>query len=262
MATDELAAIDVNTAVADAITRRGIDPALLLDPRPVMDPRGSIMDGDEIVAWRTEEVLGALQKVAAGEFELAKLPALHPFTAEWIAEQKKDPSAAPWLVLFGSVGCGKTSQAIGAIHELAMWHARTKPRETYNWQFTTHRNFTAAVRASDEDAETVIRRFERADLLVLDDLGDYNTQDFGRSVDATARLINYRNHHRLPTIYTTNLLYQRDDTVIAMEQQINMRIATLSDTLDGRVVSRLEEGWTAPLPEHDYRATKGRVMGA
>lgn len=268
MATDGLERLDVvdgqivddlEATLMQALAKRNIDPDRLRDPSPVLDPRGNVMDRDEAVAWCTEQARRALQLVAAGEFDIDRLPPLHEFTAEWVAEQKRDRRAAPWLILFGSVGCGKTSQAITAVRDLALHHARRG--QMYHWYFTTHRNFAAAVRGGGVEAEAVVERYETADLLVLDDLGDYNTQDWGKAVDFTSRLINHRSHHRLPTIYTTNLLYRRDETVVAMEREIGTRIATLADTLDGRVISRLEAGWTAPLPEHDYRAAQGRIMG-
>jgi hypothetical protein len=258
---DGMVVTDLQFAIASGLAKRGIDPSRALDnPAPVLDPRGNVL-GEEATAWRLEEVQRRLATVLTGEFD--SLPPLHEFVAEWVTEQKKDPKSAPWLVLFGQIGCGKTSQALAAVKELALFHARREPSRSFGWHFITHRNYTAAVRQGrEEDHELVISRYENAELLVLDDLGDYNTQDFGRAVEATARLINHRNHHRLPTIYTTNLLYKRDDAVVEMERQIGMKIATLTDTLDGRVISRLEEGWTAPLPEVDYRARKGRLMGS
>jgi DNA replication protein DnaC len=268
VATDELETLnvvdgqvvtDLEASIMQGLARRGIDPERALDPTPVLDPRGNVMDHDETVAWRTELTQMSLQNVAAGEFDLNRLPPLHEFTAEWVETQKRDPQSAPILVLFGDVGCGKTTQAIAGTAELAMHHARAG--RIYCWYFITHRNFSAAVRSGKAEAEALMDRLMHADLVVKDDLGDYNTQDFGVAADYTSRLINHRAHFRLPTIYTTNLLYKRDAVVEEMERQMQRRIATLADTLDDRAISRLMGGWTAPLPEIDHRAAQGRVMG-
>lgn len=250
---------DLNSAIMQGLARRGINPDRVLDPTPVLDPRGNVMDRDEAVAWRIELATRALQHEARGEFDVSRLPRLHEYTAEWVAEQKRDPKAAPWLILFGCTGCGKTSQMFAAVRDLVLHHARLN--QTYRWYITSHRAFTAATRGGGYEAEAVMEQLMGADLVGFADLGDYNTQDFGRAVDYTSRLVNHRWQNRLATIYDTNLLYRRDETVIEEERAQGIRIATLSDTLDGRVISRLEAGWTAPLPEVDYRAAQGRWMG-
>jgi len=255
MATDELTSV-----VAAAIARRGIDPARVAGGAPVLDPRGNVMDYDELVAWRAEQVREALRHQADGQFDLARLPAMHDYVQQWVQAQKGEPGSAPTLLLRGTTGCGKTTQCFCALREMAMHHAATSPAAPYAWYFVTHRNFAAQVRpGGGEDPEAVMERYMDAHLLCLDDLGDYHATDW--AVDCTARLVNYRDHHGLATIYSSNLPFTRGPKLIEAEQRLGQRIATLSDTLDGRVISRLKGGWIATLPEIDYRMGRGRVLG-
>jgi hypothetical protein len=251
---------DLAAAIDAAAARRGVAPAA---PEPATDRYSEqTMTFDEKVAWLTDQGLQALRQQATGEFDLDKLPELHPFTAEWVQQQLSDPNVAPWLILVGMPGCGKTTQSFCAARRLVLEHAQRGKR--YNWRFVTHRNFAAKIqRTSEEDAEEVLHRYaDLRGLLIFSDLGDFNNQDFGRAVDYTSRLINHRWHLRLPTIYETNLLYDRDQFVVAMEQQLGRPVATMDAVLDDRVIERLKAGWTAPLPDINYRRSQGRVMGS
>jgi len=251
---------DLAEAVTQAAARRGVAPA---DPEPAVERYSEkTMTFDEKVAWLVEQGLEALRRQATGVFDLDKLPKMHEYTAEWAQQQLVDPEAAPWLILVGPTGCGKTSQSFCAARHLVLEHARRGRH--YDWRFVTNRNFAGRVqRGSAEDADQVLAYYaELKGLLIFSDLGDFNNQDFGRAADYTARLVNHRYHHKLPTIYETNLLYKRDDYVAAMEQQIGRPIATMDALLDDRVIDRLQEGWTAMLPEVNYRQPKGRMMGA
>lgn len=243
-----------------AARRRGI-AAAPDEPQPERYSEQT-MTFDEKVAWLTEQGMQSLRAQATGEFDLDSLPPLHDFTGEWVQQQLVDPDIAPWLILVGPLGCGKTTQSFCAARYLVLDHARRGER--YDWRFITHRNFAARVqRGSAEDAEEVLQRYAHlSGLLIFSDLGDFNSQDFGRAVDYTSRLVNHRYHHRLPTIYETNLLYNRDEYVVAMEEQLGRQIATMDTILDDRVIDRLKAGWTAPLPEINYRRAQGRVMGA
>ena len=252
---------DVSQAVLAAARRHGVTAGPVAQA-PTNPYSQQTMTFDEKVEWLIERGMEGLRQYAAGEFELDKLPPLHEFSAEWAEQQLKDPDVAPWLILVGPPGCGKTTQSFCIARHLVMEHA--KKGERYDWRFVTHRNFAAKVqRGSDEDADEVLKRYAEIDgLLIFSDLGDFNAQDFGRAVDYTSRLVNHRYHYRLPTIYETNLFYSRDEGVLELERQLGAQIATLSDVLDGRVIDRLQAGWTAPLPEINYRRPQGRVMGA
>jgi DNA replication protein DnaC len=216
------------------------------------------MDRDEAASWHTEHAMRALGVYADGEFDLDRLPSMLGPVIDWAAVQKRDPAEVATLVLQGVVGCGKTSQCFCLLRDLVLWHAQRGER--YTWYFMTHRKFAAAMQpGSGRDPDALMHRLMTADLVVLDDLGDFNMQDFGRAADATSRLINHRTHHRLASVYDTNLPFVRDEGVRQAEREFG-QIAVLADTLDGRALSRLQSGWTVTMPEVDYRAAQGRVF--
>jgi hypothetical protein len=238
---------------------KGIDPARLDDPTPVQDPRGNVLERDDLIEVLIKQGLSALSHYADGEFDFDRLPPMNKHVKAWAELHKKDPQEVCNLVLQGAVGCGKTSQCFCLLDDLVPWYARQARR--FVWYYMTNRNLAAAVQpGSGRDPDALISKLMWADLLVLDDLGDYNTQDFGRAADATSRIIHHRAHHRLPTVYDTNLPYTRDERVEAAERENGIRIATLADTLDGRAISRLQSGWTVALPQVDYRAAQGKVF--
>lgn len=251
---------DVLAVVSQALARRNIDPARVEEIDDVLDLRGNVMDRDEAARWHTEHALRALGNYADGEFDLDQLPEINRHVARWVDIQKRNPREVATLVLQGVVGCGKTSQAFCLLRDLVLWHASRG--DHYTWYFMTHRRFAAAVQpGSGRDPDALMHRLMTADLVVLDDLGDFNTQDFGRAADATSRLINHRAHHRLATVYDTNLPFVRDEGVREAEAEFGP-IAVLSDTLDGRALSRLQSGWTITMPEIDHRAAQGKVFHA
>jgi DNA replication protein DnaC len=255
---------DIDMLVAEALQRRGIDPARMaqLPPSPLSDPRGNVWaDQDEAIAWHTEHALRALSVYADGEFDFDRLPPMYEYVARWAESQKRNPQEDPLLTLRGSVGCGKTSQLIVLLRDLVLHHTRTGRRDP--WYFITHRNLAAAMQpGSGRDPDRLMHQLMHATgLVILDDIGDYNTQDFGKAADATSRLINHRVHHRLPTALSTNLPYERGPKIRAAEEEMGTRIAVLADTLDGRVISRLRGGWTVTMPEVDHRALQGRRFG-
>lgn len=257
------AGVDLGSMITRSLLRRGIDPQRLerelADPRPVQDPRGNVMNRDEAAAWHTEQSLRALGHYADGEFDFDRLPQTNEYVKMWIEEHKKDPKIAPTLVLQGTVGCGKTSQCFCLLRELVLWYARQGRR--FAWYFITHRNFAAAMcPGSGRDPDALMHRLMSADLVVLDDLGDFNNQDWGHTGNHTSRLINHRAHHRLPTVYPTNSPFKRTAEIKAAEME-HGRIAVLADTLDDRAVSRLGGGWVVVMPEVDYRAQAGRRFG-
>lgn len=236
---------------------RGTDVATLLEGPDPLDPDGWNLPDPEKIALRLENADLALRNVGGAEYSPDRLPEINRHVERWVQLQLSDPQQVPFLVLQGTVGCGKTSQLFVGTGELARGYARRN--QALDWQFTTHRNFAAEIRpGGDDDPEAALRKYMTARLTGLDDLGDYNTQDFGRAVDATVRLINHRYQHKLAMICTTNLPFRRSPEVVEAERVNGVHIATLADTLDGRVLSRLESGWQIVLPEVDHRMRAGQ----
>lgn len=108
-----------------------------------------------------------------------------------------------WLLLVGPVGCGKSVAAAYLLRQTAI-----------------RGGSVGFIRASDLTQTQIdgnIRRLERAEMLVIDDIGVEHASDFGRSVlgqlcDARHQLIDVR------TVVTTNLT--RED----LEKRVGERI--------------------------------------
>lgn len=253
--------VDADADPGDLLTRaalrRGIDPAQLDPSLSPMDPRGNIIEGDEAVAFFTGNADKALHKVMNGVFAGDELPPMVGPVREWVAEHRRDPVSAPFLLLRGITGCGKTSQSIALLEELVHWYAGGGRR--FTWQFITHREFSAAIQpGSGRDPDALMHRLKTADLVVLSDLGDVNNQDFGKTQDKTSILINHRYHHKLPTVIETNLPFVRNAAATAEEAETGQRISVLADYIDDRAISRLRSGWKVTLPAIDHRAAQGR----
>lgn len=257
-----VAGADLGDAVRQALRRRGIDPASVDLDKPVLDPRGNVWESaQEATEHFTEHALRVLGVFADGEFDFDRLPPINEHVANWCASQRRDPSEDPLLVLRGQVGCGKTSQLFNLLRELILWHAGRAER--YVWYFITHRNLAAAVQpGSGRDPDRLINQLMTATgVVVIDDAGDYNTQDFGRGADVTSRIINHRAHHRLPTALSTNSPFTRTDKIRERERELGRPIAVLADSLDDRAISRLKSGWVITMPQVDHREAQGRRFG-
>jgi DNA replication protein DnaC len=253
---------DIRELMAAKLAARNIDPAVMDEPDDtILDPRGNVWyDRNEAVQHLTEHALRALTVYADGEFDFDRLPPTNEYVEMWAAAHRKDPSTDPLLMLRGTIGCGKTSQLIVLLRDLVLHYVELGRH--FRWFFITHRNFAAAMQpGSGRDPDALMHRLMTADLVVLDDLGDFNTQDFGKGADATSRLINHRAHHRLPLVTSSNLPFVRGSKVLEAEERNGKRIAVLGDTLDDRAISRLKSGWTVTMPEIDHRASQGRRFG-
>lgn len=249
---------EANLTLEKVAAKLGVAPeSLAAGPSP-LHPDGWVLGSrDETVALRLDMTEQSLHNVCTGTYALRRLPRPDAEVVRWVAAHKADPDEEPWLLLRGTTGCGKTSQSLLVTAELARHNARTNPLH-YPWYFTTHRDLAAEMRpGGDLPPEAALKKYEDAALVVLDDLGDYQATDW--AVDCTVRLINHRYSKRLPTVYNTNLPFYRTEALAEQENRLGTRIATLSDTLDGRVLSRLSEAWTIDLPEIDHRQGRNRA---
>jgi DNA replication protein DnaC len=130
------------------------------------------------------------------------------------------------MMLTGRTGCGKTHLAIAAAKQLS--------RQAI---FVTVPELLLEIRSTfnGEDSESrLIRRYARAELLVLDDLGAEKTTEY--SIQTLYTIISRRNREEAQTIVTTNL----DLTQIA-------------ESLGDRIASRLAEMKIVKINMPDYR---------
>lgn len=144
-------------------------------------------------------------------------------TIREFAEQGKS------MLLTGRTGCGKTHLAIAAARHLS------RPAI-----FVTVPELLLEIRASfnGEDSESrLIRRYARAELLVLDDLGAEKTTEY--SIQTLYTIISRRNREEAQTIVTTNL-----------------DLAQIADSLGDRIASRLAEMKIVKINMQDYRTRR------
>ena len=142
--------------------------------------------------WRRHEVESAL------------------YAKETCMKYVQDPSASPFLTIFGDVGAGKTHLAMAIALETALpplW-ANSPDMLTY-LKSTFDRDSTVSFHQEFE-------RIRTAALLVLDDLRAERQSPF--DVEQMYRIINHRHVHRLPTVITTN------EDVLKMRGRIGSRI--------------------------------------
>ncbi len=142
------------------------------------------------------------------------------------------------LFLSGPPGIGKTHLAVGLMRE---W-AATRPAEGFAWP-----KFLPVVELMQElkremdrgmDGETVLDRWSRVALLVLDDLGAEKVSEWATSTIYT--LIDRRYREMKPMIITSN--YDLD---------------AISKRLDDRISSRLAEmGLMFAWKDHDRRTAR------
>jgi hypothetical protein len=158
-------------------------------------------DRDGYLIARNSAVTDArLARIAAG---FVGATTDHKDVLRWVAAVLEDPTEAPWLYLCGPVGTGKTHAAVAALR-LAI----RVPRAV-RWELTTLSGLHEARRLAqgrrnrgdDEGAQAAL--YERADLLVLDDLGMVRESN-DWALEELWRLVDYRRRNWLPTIFTAN----------------------------------------------------------
>lgn len=176
--------------IRDLLARRGIDPNVEVEPEPPFDP----------VAWRLEHYARLLAADIPVTFQDAQPD--HPQVRAWLERHITDPKAAPWLVLSGNTGTGKTHLAYGVLRRVAGSAARAN--RDFRWMIVTHPDLNAALRPKpDESHAYALDPYLEVDFLVLDDVGAGKGSEF--TTENITRLVDHRWSRRLATVYTTNL---------------------------------------------------------
>lgn len=142
-----------------------------------------------------------------------------------------------WLVLMGSVGCGKTHLAYAVVAERL---ARKRP--TY---YGSVPEILDALRRGFDGGgglayDKRLATMQSVDLLVLDDLGTEHQTPW--VAEKMFQLVNYRYTRRLPLLVTTNL------------------VVTKGEGMDARIRSRLLDRQLCEVlafPAGDYRQRRG-----
>lgn len=108
------------------------------------------------------------------------------------------------LFLTGEFGRGKTWLATAVFKNILARGKQGMWRKFYEFVREVQACYSAGAK---ESSDTVIGRYQRTPLLLLDDVGDLNrhqeTEDRTRIL---YEVLDYRNDHFLPTILTTNLM--------------------------------------------------------
>lgn len=125
--------------------------------------------------------------------------ASHPEVLAWATRATTDIRDAGFLVLTGTIGCGKTHQAYGALRRVA----EAGPQR-FEMIATTAPDMYGHLRpgASASGTEHELKRLCRVPFLLLDDLGTEKLSEWTEEV--TYRLINERYNQCLPLLVTTN----------------------------------------------------------
>lgn len=201
-----------SSLIRELLERRGINPDVPSAEEPPFDP----------VAWRLEHYRRLLDADVPATFADAQPD--HPEVRSWLEQHSHDSQAAPWLLLSGNTGTGKTHQAYGCLRWLAGRAARAN--RDFRWKVVTNPDLNAAMRPKpDESHAWALDPYLETDLLILDDVGAGKASDF--TGDSVTRLIDYRWANRLATIYTTNLDADGLDAAVGQRAVSRLADATL-----------------------------------
>lgn len=191
------------------------------------------------------------ENLQAGQRALATIPSRYadatatvPEVVAWVrqvveivaAEKAHSPRvhSGPSLLLVGRTGSGKTHQAYGALRALSVSGAAC------DWLSVTAADLYAELRPRPRiDPEDEFRRFARASVLVLDDLGAAKGSEWTEEINY--RLVNHRYEREMPTLITSNV----DPTRLAA-------------ALGERVASRLMEMATQVVIKGADRRVSGK----
>lgn len=160
----------------------------------------------------------ALRKIIPGDLHDAHPRDLMPMLTQWQAA----PGAG--LYLFGPVGRGKSHAAAALLKRAYVGALKAGSHPTPVWMNVPDTILDTMSRIGRrQDTAIVWDTAQRASILVMDDIGIEQPKEWVRLRLYT--LIEYRLHHRLPTIVTSN-----------------MDLGELGDRLDSpQIVSRLSQ---------------------
>ena len=108
------------------------------------------------------------------------------------------------FVLSGPNGSGKTWLAT-AVYKNLLWNASGRDRQSFAWHkaYSMLRHIQSGYR--DGTAHALLRGYQRASVLLIDDLGDIDRNSSDDRAQIVYELIDSRHSSLLPTIVTTNL---------------------------------------------------------
>ncbi|WP_432104871.1 ATP-binding protein [Streptomyces sp. bgisy091] len=131
----------------------------------------------------------------------------HPQVTAWADRAIEDIETAGTLLLFGTIGTGKTHEAYGALRRIA---AAGLPR--YSLIATTAADMHGNLRVHNDpqhDIEHELTRYCRIPLLFLDDIDVFKQSE--TTEQNMFRLLNDRYNECRPMIMTSNLLVRDPD---------------------------------------------------
>ncbi len=140
----------------------------------------------------------------------------HPEITAWANTYRANSRQAPWLLLLGPTGVGKTHHAYAALR------AAVHQPAPVSWEALTAADLYANLRPRpNADTETDLTRYRTTGLLLIDDLGAAKPSEWTEEI--TYRILNTRYNQQLPVIATTNL--SLNDFKARLGDRITSRLA-------------------------------------
>jgi DNA replication protein DnaC len=155
----------------------------------------SVSRVDSYIYW-----LGIGKRFIKASFENYRGPAAKKI-AEFVALKP-----VPWIYMYGVAGCGKTHLTAAIVRAL-FESGRIGPDTKRNLKYANVPELLFEIKHTYserfcEDEMQKIKRFQDADVLILDDIGTERVNDW--SVEIIYRIINYRWRECACTIVTSN----------------------------------------------------------
>lgn len=151
--------------------------------------------------------------------------------ADNFAELKKNNQG---VLIFGSVGTGKTHIAVCAAHEII--------NQGYYVKFISLPQLLQSAKPLNSyEEDRIIREVESAELLIVDDLGAERNTDY--ALEFVYNIINTRCNSKKPLIVTTNLSFNE--------------MSTTDDLRHARIYDRVFEACPYPI---EFKGKSKRIM--